>query len=67
MTGEPLSQRPDDKPEVVEKRLHDYETVTRPVVEFYRKLGVLHEFHGDSTNEMWPRIKKRVSEYMSSN
>ncbi|XP_011699354.1 PREDICTED: GTP:AMP phosphotransferase AK3, mitochondrial [Wasmannia auropunctata] len=63
VTGEPLCQREDDKPEVVQKRLLDYVTKTAPVVQFYREIGVLREFHGNTTNEMWPSIRNCVEQY----
>lgn len=63
VTGEPLYQREDDKPEVVQKRLQDYVTKTEPVVQFYREIGVLREFHGNTTNEMWPAIRNCVAQY----
>uniref|UniRef100_A0A8C4REP0 Adenylate kinase 3 n=1 Tax=Erpetoichthys calabaricus TaxID=27687 RepID=A0A8C4REP0_ERPCA len=38
ITGEPLVQRNDDKPETVTKRLKAYETQTKPVLEYYSHL-----------------------------
>jgi len=35
VTGEPLIQREDDKPETVQKRLDVYSAQTRPLVEYY--------------------------------
>lgn len=63
VTGEPLSQREDDKPEVVQKRLQDYATKTEPVVRFYREIGILKDFHGNTTDEMWPEIRKCIAQY----
>ncbi|MGH0135173.1 UNVERIFIED_CONTAM: hypothetical protein FKN15_001113 [Acipenser sinensis] len=56
VTGEPLIQRNDDKPETVTKRLKSYETQTRPVLEYYRNKGVLETFTGTETNKIWPQI-----------
>lgn len=39
VTGEPLVTRPDDTPEVVEKRLEVYHTQTAPLVSYYRELA----------------------------
>lgn len=64
LTGEPLCQRQDDKPEVVQKRLQDYSTKTEPVIQFYRRLGVLRDFRGNTTNEMWPTIKECIKEFL---
>lgn len=63
VTSEPLCQREDDKPEVVRKRLQDYAMKTEPVVQFYREIGILKEFHGNTTNEMWPAIRNYVAQY----
>ncbi|KMQ89750.1 gtp:amp phosphotransferase mitochondrial [Lasius niger] len=63
ITGEPLSQREDDKPEVVQRRLQDYVTKTEPVVRFYREIGVLKDFHGNTTDEMWPKIRNCIAQY----
>jgi adenylate kinase family enzyme len=35
-TGEPLSQREDDKPAVIRHRLDTYNKNTNPIIEFYR-------------------------------
>ncbi|XP_069481823.1 GTP:AMP phosphotransferase AK3, mitochondrial [Ambystoma mexicanum] len=56
VTGEPLSQRDDDKPETVSKRLKAYEVLTRPVLEYYRAKGVLETFSGTETNKIWPHV-----------
>ncbi|XP_020287326.1 GTP:AMP phosphotransferase AK3, mitochondrial isoform X2 [Pseudomyrmex gracilis] len=63
VTGEALCQREDDKPEVVLKRLKDYATKTESVLRYYRDIGVLKEFHGNTTDEMWPAIKSCVAQY----
>lgn len=56
VTGEDLVQRPDDKPEAVKQRLEIYESVTRPVIDFYKDKGILKEFHGRTSNEIWPKV-----------
>lgn len=56
VTGEDLVQRPDDKPEAVKNRLEIYGSITRPVIEFYKKKGILQEFHGRTSNEIWPKV-----------
>lgn len=57
-TGEDLVQRPDDKPEAVRKRLEIYDSITRPVIEFYKKKGILNEFEGRTSDEIWPKVTK---------
>jgi adenylate kinase family enzyme len=59
-----LSQREDDKPEVVQKRLQDYAIKTEPVVRFYREIGVLRDFRGNTTDEMWPAIRDCVAQHI---
>jgi len=39
VTGEPLVQRPDDREETVTKRIESYHTQTKPLVEYYSRLG----------------------------
>ncbi|NWR76948.1 KAD3 phosphotransferase, partial [Centropus unirufus] len=56
ITGEPLVQRDDDKPETVNKRLQAYDKQTKPVLEYYRAKGLLKSFSGTETNKIWPHI-----------
>ena len=42
--GGELIQRPDDREEVIRQRLLAYEKQTAPLVNYYRRLGLLHEF-----------------------
>lgn len=63
VTGEPLSQREDDKLKIVQRRLQDYTTKTEPVVRFYREIGILKDFHGNTTDEMWPEIRNCIAQY----
>lgn len=64
VTGEPLIQREDDKPHVVQKRLEQYESLTRPVIEFYREKGILQEFAGNTSNEIWPKVRDCLATYI---
>ncbi|XP_067886563.1 GTP:AMP phosphotransferase AK3, mitochondrial [Heterodontus francisci] len=56
LTGEPLSQRNDDKPETVTSRLRAYEKLTQPVLEYYQNKGILEVFSGTETNRIWPHV-----------
>ena len=47
--GEKLMQRPDDKPEVVKKRLVTYHEQTKPVVDYYKKNGKVFEIDGNKS------------------
>lgn len=44
--GHELILRDDDKPETVQKRLEVYHEQTKPLIDFYNAMGVLHEFDG---------------------
>lgn len=48
--GAELVLRDDDKPETVQKRLSVYHEQTQPLIEYYKKAGVLHSV--DGTQEM---------------
>lgn len=45
--GEKLSQRKDDEPQTIRYRLQRYENQTRPLIQYYKNKGLLHEVHGD--------------------
>jgi adenylate kinase len=47
VTGEPLMQRPDDRKEVVTKRLHVYHHEVNPILNFYRQMGILDIIDGN--------------------
>jgi adenylate kinase len=44
--GGELLQRPDDREEVIRERLTTYEAQTRPLVDYYRRQGVLEDLDG---------------------
>jgi adenylate kinase len=45
--GAQLYQRDDDKEETVQKRLDVYRSQTQPLIDFYRKEGILEDFDGN--------------------
>lgn len=49
--GGKLIQRADDTPEAVEKRINAFYEKTAPLIEYYRKQGVLREINGDQSIE----------------
>ncbi len=49
--GSELYQREDDKRETVQRRIHVYFEQTAPLIEHYRKQGVLVEINGDQAIE----------------
>ena len=66
ISGEPLVQREDDKPETVLKRLGVYHDQTRPLTDFYTKQsdkGLLKFFRVDGSNtvnEVFESISKQL-------
>ncbi len=44
--GGTLVQRADDKQETIQKRLDVYKTQTKPLIDYYRKKGVLYTVNG---------------------
>lgn len=61
VTGEPLVQREDDKPESVKRRLEIYSQMAGPILEYYAKQNVLAQFSGKTTNEIWPQVYKYLA------
>ena len=58
-----LIQRPDDLEDKVRVRLQVYQDVTRPVLDFYRDLGIYHRVDGnDSTEEVYQALTQRLRE-----
>lgn len=57
VTGEPLIKRPDDDPDILMKRLKIYDDMTMPVLNYYKEKGVLSEFIGNTSNEIWQKVK----------
>jgi adenylate kinase len=44
--GKPLTQRDDDKADVVSKRLKTYHAMTEPLIDYYEERGLLRRFDG---------------------
>uniref|UniRef100_A0A8C0UDQ4 Adenylate kinase 4 n=1 Tax=Cyanistes caeruleus TaxID=156563 RepID=A0A8C0UDQ4_CYACU len=59
LTGEPLVQREEDRPEAVAARLRKYKDAAKPVIELYK--GILHSFSGTETNKIWPYVYTLLS------
>ena len=56
VTGEPLTRRADDDPEVWKARLKSFKENNEPRLEHYDKLGVLTTVTGNSSDEITPQI-----------
>ncbi|TKX23602.1 GTP:AMP phosphotransferase [Elsinoe australis] len=61
ITGEPLIQRDDDKPEVWTSRLAKFEETSLPLLEHYDKLGVLWTVRGNTSDEISPKLFNEFS------
>ena len=63
-TGEPLTQRDDDKPEFVKRRLEDYQRVTSPVVEYFSQLQSLKfaSFKGTESKVIYKSLQPFIAE-----
>lgn len=57
VTGEALTKRDDDDPDILMKRLDIYDSTTMPVLNFYKEQGILSEFIGNTSNEIWAKLK----------
>ena len=59
VTGEPLIQRSDDNVEALTKRLSVFHAQTSPVVEYYKKNGLLHVIDAaQSPPVVWDNLRK---------
>lgn len=60
VTGEPLSQRDDDKPEVVKRRLDQHEQMTLPLVQYYGSLPkcTVQSFSGNMSDVIYEAVNK---------
>ncbi len=50
--GGPLYHRPDDNEETILNRIRVYDNETRPVLEYYRRAGLLHDINGEQDAEV---------------
>eukprot|EP00940_MAST-03C_sp_MAST-3C-sp2_P001516 g1516.t1 len=60
VTGEPLIQRQDDKPDVVKDRLVKYWDLTMPITKHYANKGILGKFSGTESDVIYPTMKMFV-------
>ena len=62
MTGEALTQRDDDKSDVVRARLDNYQKMINPLIEHYENMGVLKTFSGTQSDVIYPPVKQFLME-----
>jgi adenylate kinase len=61
--GGELTQRPDDREEVIRQRLLAYEKLTAPLVNYYRRLGALHEIDASKSVE---EVEQEIAQAVAS-
>ncbi len=64
VSGEPLEQRSDDQPTVVQRRLDTYHKEIYPVLEFFKGLNLLKIYTGTESKALWPEIQKDIKHFM---
>ncbi|KAK9371296.1 adenylate kinase-domain-containing protein [Lipomyces kononenkoae] len=62
ITGEPLTRRPDDDPQVFRKRIKEYRASTEPLLEYYSKTttNVLWSVAGETSDAIFERLETEV-------
>lgn len=78
VTGEPLVQRPDDIPEVYERRLRRYDAETAPLLGYYTAQAMREKeqppgrglrtvsLAGETSDGIWPELERTVRELFPS-
>ena len=61
ITGEPLVQRDDDKPEVVKARLERYQKEADPILNHYRQQKLLIRFSGNQSKMIYTDLYAYLS------
>ncbi|KAG0181041.1 hypothetical protein DFQ28_009603 [Apophysomyces sp. BC1034] len=58
ITGEPLSKRPDDCPDVFRVRMQQYKAMTLPLLDHYGHIAVT--LRGNTSDEIYPQIEREI-------
>lgn len=58
VTGEPLSKRPDDTPEVFQVRMEQHHAMAMPLLDHYSDVVV--NVKGNTSDEIYPRIESEI-------
>ncbi|RUP14182.1 adenylate kinase-domain-containing protein [Jimgerdemannia flammicorona] len=61
LTGEPLSKRPDDNPDVFRVRLAKHKALTTPLLDHYDRRGILVSLRGSTSDEIYPKIQRELA------
>lgn len=58
VTGEPLTKRPDDNPDVFRVRMKQYKTMVKPLLDHYADISVTVQ--GNASDEIYPQIEREI-------
>jgi len=64
ITGEPLVRRSDDNPNSIRKRLQTYHEATEPLIEYYKRTGLLFSIKSPTSAVGYVKIKEIMSGLM---
>jgi nucleoside-triphosphate--adenylate kinase len=61
-TGEPLTRRPDDNPEIFSRRLRKFYEATTPLLSYYQtqQHPTLATLSGETSDEIWPQLDATI-------
>lgn len=65
VTGEDLVKRDDDKPEVVAKRLKEYDGIIQPVIAFYEKQKLVKNIDGNKNADIWGQVEACITQKLN--
>ncbi|KAJ1339712.1 hypothetical protein BSLG_005618 [Batrachochytrium salamandrivorans] len=63
VTGEPLTKRSDDDVDIFKSRLEAYRSQTMPLIGYYTNQGILCNFKGSTSDEIYPQIQDTLHAY----
>lgn len=66
ITGEPLEQREDDRPQTVRARLKKYDETAIHLIDFYRQKRCLRVFAGTESDTIYADVKEMLTSELSS-
>jgi adenylate kinase len=66
LCGGELYQRDDDKPEIIRERLNVYRRSTEPLIEYYRREGILKDVYCNSLMTPPEEVVKKIIEVINS-
>jgi adenylate kinase len=65
LRGKDSGRADDANPEVINKRIHEYNSKTAPVAEFYQKQGKFESIHGiGSVHEIFHAIRAIINKWL---